>query len=140
MVTVTEEEARAIPDDRLPIYTVLIPAYREPEVIGRLIESSHQLEYPRDKLDVKLLLEQDDPRRSRPRWRPDPGRHVEIVRVPPVEPRTKPKACNYGLAQRARAVRHDLSTPRTSPSRSSCAGRSSRSPAAPATSPASRRS
>ncbi len=33
---VTDEEARAVPDSALPTYTVLVPAYREPEVINHL--------------------------------------------------------------------------------------------------------
>ena len=37
IVTVTDEQARAIPDDRLPLYTILVPAYDEPEVVGDLI-------------------------------------------------------------------------------------------------------
>jgi cellulose synthase/poly-beta-1,6-N-acetylglucosamine synthase-like glycosyltransferase len=98
MITVTDEEARAVPENRLPIYTVLIPAYREPEVIGRLVRSLHALEYPLHKLDIKLLLEQDDPETLEAALAARPGPHVEIVRIPPVGPRTKPKACVVGLA------------------------------------------
>ena len=57
---VSDEEARAVPDDELPIYTVMIPAYREPEVINELIHRVTQFEYPPDRLDVKLLIEADD--------------------------------------------------------------------------------
>jgi hypothetical protein len=31
-VQVSDDEARAVPDDALPVYTVLVPAYQEPEV------------------------------------------------------------------------------------------------------------
>ena len=58
--TVSDEEARAVPDSELPVYTVMIPAYREPEVINELIQRVSQFEYPPDKLDVKLLIEADD--------------------------------------------------------------------------------
>jgi cellulose synthase/poly-beta-1,6-N-acetylglucosamine synthase-like glycosyltransferase len=44
----------------LPVYTVLIPAFREPESIGQLLAAIDALEYPVDRLDVKLLLEGDD--------------------------------------------------------------------------------
>ena len=50
----------AVPDADLPVYTVLVPAYREPEVIGRLVTNLEHLEYPRSKLDIKFLLEADD--------------------------------------------------------------------------------
>ena len=43
---VSDEEARAVPDEELPIYTVMIPAYREPEVINELIQRVSQFEYP----------------------------------------------------------------------------------------------
>jgi hypothetical protein len=33
-IVVTDEEARAIPDEALPRYTILVPAYDEPEVVA----------------------------------------------------------------------------------------------------------
>jgi cellulose synthase/poly-beta-1,6-N-acetylglucosamine synthase-like glycosyltransferase len=99
MISVSDADARAIPGSKLPIYTILIPAYREPEVIGRLLESIRALEYPIHKLDIKLLLEQDDPETLEAAHAASPGSHLEIVRVPPLGPRTKPKACQVGLAR-----------------------------------------
>lgn len=96
-VDIPDEEARAIPDADLPVYTVLVPAYREPQVIGRIIAALSQLEYPASKLDVKLLLEEDDEETIAAASAASPPDHIEIVRVPYSEPRTKPKACNYGL-------------------------------------------
>ena len=99
VISVSDADARAISPSKLPIYTVLIPAYREPEVVGRLLASIHALDYPLHKLDVKLLLEQDDPETLEAALAARPGPHVEIVRVPPVGPRTKPKALVVGLAR-----------------------------------------
>lgn len=99
MISISDEDARAIPSSRLPIYTILIPAYREPQVMAQLLESIHRLDYPVHKLDIKLLLEQDDPETLEAALAARPGPHVEIVRVPPVGPRTKPKACVVGLAR-----------------------------------------
>lgn len=96
-VRVSDEEARAVPDHELPVYTVLVPAYREPEVIGLLMQHLAALEYPVRKLDVKLLLEADDQETITAARAALPGPHVQIVVVPPAPPRTKPKACNYGL-------------------------------------------
>ena len=98
VIHVSDEEARALPDSQLPIYTILIPAYREPEVIGHLFESVGTLEYPRERLDVKLLLEEDDLETYQAALAANPGPEFDIMRVPPSEPRTKPKACNVGLA------------------------------------------
>jgi cellulose synthase/poly-beta-1,6-N-acetylglucosamine synthase-like glycosyltransferase len=97
VVTVSDEEARGVPDDELPVYTVLVPAYREPEVVGRLLASLNALEYPREKLEIRLLLEADDPETLEAVAAASPPPHVQVVRVPVSEPRTKPKACNYGL-------------------------------------------
>ncbi len=57
---VTDEEAREVPDESLPTYTVLIPAYREPEVIDHLLSSMARMEYPANRLEVLILVEADD--------------------------------------------------------------------------------
>jgi glycosyltransferase XagB len=97
VVTVSDDLARRLPDDSLPIYTVLVAAYREPEVIGRLIASLRAIEYPVDRLDIKLLLEEDDGATIAAALAARPPSHIEIVRVPYSLPRTKPKALNHGL-------------------------------------------
>jgi len=94
---VTDDEARAVPDDELPIYTILIPAYHEANVIGGLVERLNRLEYPPDLLDVKILLEADDTETIAALHEADPGPQFELVLIPPAEPRTKPKALNFGL-------------------------------------------
>lgn len=88
----------AQPDADWPVYTVLVPLYREPEVAGSILASLQRLDYPRDRLDVKLLLEADDPetlpaleRAGLPEW-------IEVIVAPPAQPKTKPRACNHGLA------------------------------------------
>jgi LPXTG-site transpeptidase (sortase) family protein len=97
VLSVSDDEARAVPDHELPIYTVLVPAFREPEVIGALLTHLRALEYPADRLDVKLLLEADDTETVERAMAHPLADSVDIVLVPPGEPRTKPKALNYGL-------------------------------------------
>ncbi|WAC56854.1 glycosyltransferase [Gordonia sp. SL306] len=96
-IVITDEQARAIADDDLPPYTVLVPAYGEPEVVGDLIGAMESLEYPRDKLQVLLLLEEDDEPTIAAAREVGDNDMVTVVLVPPAQPRTKPKACNYGL-------------------------------------------
>jgi glycosyltransferase XagB len=96
-VPISPAEIATIDDAGLPVYTILVPVYREPEVVGHLIGALKKLDYPQHLLDVILLLEEDDEatlaaaRAARPpiTWR--------FIVVPNSLPRTKPKACNYGL-------------------------------------------
>lgn len=95
-VAITDAQARAIPDRMLPTYTVLAAVYREPELVETLLRALDALEYPKARLDVKLILEADD-EVTIAAVSSMHRRHVEVVLVPPAEPRTKPKALNYGL-------------------------------------------
>ncbi|CAO5250573.1 glycosyltransferase [Frankia sp. AgKG'84/4] len=98
LLSIAPERARAEPGENLPVYTVLIPAYREPEVLPHLLTAIADIEYPPDRLDVILLLEEDDDETYAAAVAADPPDYLRIVRVPYSEPRTKPKACNVGLA------------------------------------------
>lgn len=100
ILRITDDEALALSADSLPGYTVLVPAYGEPEVVGQLIGSVRSLNYPAEKLQVLLLLEEDDTptiAAAEESLAGDTDGVVTILRVPAAEPRTKPKACNYGL-------------------------------------------
>jgi len=81
----------------LPVVTILAPLYRDHESLGGLARAIDALDYPADKKDVKLLLEEDDDDTLREARRLNLAPHFEIVTVPNVGPRTKPKACNFGL-------------------------------------------
>lgn len=97
VVRISDEIARAYPSADLPRYTILVPAYREPEVIQALLKNIAAMDYPRRKLEVLVLLEADDWETKDAIRRARPSKYVRVVVVPPSEPRTKPKACNYGM-------------------------------------------
>ena len=97
VVRVADEAARAYPSADLPRYTILVPAYREPEVIQTLLKNIAAMDYPRRKLEVLVLLEADDWETRDAVRRARPSKYVRVIVVPPGEPKTKPKACNYGL-------------------------------------------
>ena len=82
----------------LPVYTILAPLYDEPEIVPQLIEALSDLDYPPDLLDIKLLLEEDDARTLAAIQTFNLPPYFELLHVPALAPRTKPKACNYGLA------------------------------------------
>jgi glycosyltransferase XagB len=84
-------------DAELPVYTVLVPLRREAAVLPRLLRALAALDYPAAKLDIKLLVEADDPETGPALARvPLPAR-FEVITVPPGGPRTKPRALNAAL-------------------------------------------
>jgi len=94
---ISEEELSDVPDTELPIYTILVPMYKESTVLPILANALINLDYPRAKLDIKLVLEEDDQETIDAAKALHLSSVFEIVRVPPSFPRTKPKACNYAL-------------------------------------------
>ena len=97
ILRISDAEALAIPDERLKSYTVLVPAYGEPEVISQLVAAMNAFDYPPHLLQVLLMLEEDDLPTIAAAEEANLGEICTIIKVPPAEPRTKPKACNYGL-------------------------------------------
>jgi len=81
----------------LPVYSVLVALYREQAMVPQLLAALGRLQWPRSKLEIKLVCEDDDHEtlaaiagmKLRP-W-------IEVVRVPAATPRTKPKALAYAL-------------------------------------------
>ncbi len=97
-VDITQDDLRSLDLMTLPVYTVLVPAYREADVLPILTKALMEIDYPKDRLDVKLLLEADDLDTIEAVRSMRLPNFIEIVIVPPSQPKTKPKACNYGLA------------------------------------------
>ncbi|WP_323793758.1 glycosyltransferase [Nocardioides sp.] len=94
---VTDEEVAALDERRLPIYTILVPLYGEASIVPRLVRDLNALDYPRTRLDIKLLCEEDDLETIEAIRRLSLAPHFHLVVVPDSQPKTKPKACNYGL-------------------------------------------
>ena len=85
------------PADGWPMYTILIPLYKETAIADKILHHLYQLDYPHDKLDVKFLLEADDPETLQALQTADMPAWTELVVVPDAQPKTKPRACNHGL-------------------------------------------
>jgi len=83
--------------EALPVYTVLVPVFKEPEVVETLIQGLKNLDYPQSKLDVILLLEEVDSVTLEAAKKASPPSNWRFLVVPKAQPQTKPKACNYGL-------------------------------------------
>ncbi|SHJ94044.1 glycosyltransferase family 2 protein [Desulforamulus aeronauticus] len=93
----TPEEIAAIDETKLPVYTILVPVYKEKEVIKQLIHNIQALDYPQYKLDVCILLEEDDKETIETVMSMNLPHYFTPIIVPSSQPKTKPKACNYGL-------------------------------------------
>ncbi len=98
---VSHQDLASLQDQDLPTYTILTPLYREPETVAQFLRGMTQLNYPSEKLNVRLILEEDDQATYRAAQaeieRLGNPETIEIVMVPDAQPKTKPKACNYGL-------------------------------------------
>jgi cellulose synthase/poly-beta-1,6-N-acetylglucosamine synthase-like glycosyltransferase len=94
---VTKQELKEVHDDELPVYTILLPVYKEDKLIKKLIWNLQSLDYPRERLDIKLLIEEDDSKTLNAVRNLDFPGIFEVIVVPFHMPKTKPKACNYGL-------------------------------------------
>jgi cellulose synthase/poly-beta-1,6-N-acetylglucosamine synthase-like glycosyltransferase len=98
----TRSEAHWMPprirDRDLPRYTILVPAYHEANVVSKVIDHLGELDYPKSKLQVIVLLEPDDEATIEAAKEARPPDWVRFYVVPPGGPKTKPRACNLGLA------------------------------------------
>ena len=92
---VSQHEMDALTD--LPVYTILLPLFHEAGVLPQLVKACAELDYPPAKLDIKLLVEEDDRETRRVVGRTELPFNFDVIVVPAEGPRTKPKACNYGL-------------------------------------------
>jgi cellulose synthase/poly-beta-1,6-N-acetylglucosamine synthase-like glycosyltransferase len=87
----------AVPDRALPVYTVLIPLYREAGMVPGLKRALDQLDYPPEKLDVLFVIEPDDAPTRLALLAAGLPAYARLVEAPPAGPRTKPKALNAAL-------------------------------------------
>jgi cellulose synthase/poly-beta-1,6-N-acetylglucosamine synthase-like glycosyltransferase len=86
-----------IPDDELPVYTVLVPVFHEANIVNGLVEHLRELDYPQEKLEILLLMEEEDTETLEAARAAQPPDIVKFVVVPKGRPQTKPRACNMGL-------------------------------------------
>jgi len=119
-VTIRTEDIKKLDDAACPVFTLFVPVYGDAEMLPHLIRNLHRLDYPKDKLDIKILMEEKDdktlgaarklglfgePEMVLESMSSDEYREFlkpfEPIIVPDADIHTKPRACNYGL-QRAR--------------------------------------
>src|SRR2546423_4908835 len=80
-----------------PMYTILCPLYREAQVVPQFVQAMQSLDYPPEKLQILFLTEANDAETRNTIRSLSLPPHFQILVVPDGKPRTKPRACNYGL-------------------------------------------
>ena len=82
---------------KLPKISIFVALYKEREIASRLVRRLNALNYPRELLDICLIVEQDDrvtqtalDRANLPAW-------MRQIVVPRAKLKTKPRALNYAL-------------------------------------------
>ena len=94
---VTRSEVEALTDEELPRYTVLVPVFREANIVGQLVENLGAIDYPAEKLEVLILIEEEDTLTRDALQSASPPPNFRVITVPRGTPQTKPRACNVGL-------------------------------------------
>lgn len=94
---ISDAEVEALSDSDLPVYTVLVPVFKEANIVAQLVGNLGKLDYPKHKLEVLILLEEDDAETRDALESASPPDNFRIVTIPRGVPQTKPRACNVGL-------------------------------------------
>jgi glycosyltransferase XagB len=89
--------APLLSESDLPVYTVLVPLFREVSVLPQLINALSLLDYPKYKLDIKIILEDDDIAMHRAVQALSLPDYFDVIVVPAGKPQTKPRALNYAM-------------------------------------------
>ena len=97
-IRIPADRIAALEETALPVFSILVPLYHESESVASLVRSLRRLDYPRHKLDIQLLLEEDDAQTREATAALVLPPEFRCTVVPASLPRTKPKACNIGLA------------------------------------------
>ena len=93
-----DERDAEIADDRLPLYTVVIALYREARVAPQIARAIDRLDYPRAKLEVIFVVEENDEETRQVLRRFGPRSPHRILIAPRGQPQTKPRALNIAAA------------------------------------------
>lgn len=87
-----------ITDNDLPIYTILLPVRNEKYiVINNLLNSLYNLDYPQDKLDIKLIVDVDDKETIDVAQKLLTKFNFDLIIVPDFKVKSKPMSLNYAL-------------------------------------------
>lgn len=81
----------------LPRLSVLIPLFDEASMLPKLVAALSATDYPRERMDVKILLEEADTATREAASALDLPPWLTVLILPDGQPRTKPRAMNLAL-------------------------------------------
>ena len=96
-IQIADEEIAKVKNNEWPTYTIFCPLYKEWDVLPQFVTAMSRLDYPKEKLQVLLLLEEDDVETIKRAKAYKLPACFQVVVIPQSRPKTKPKALNYGL-------------------------------------------
>ncbi len=83
----------------LPVISVILPVYKEKEVLPQLCQRMADMDYPADKLDLIFIFESGDDETINAFVQLEKPAHFKGLVSPDVQPKTKPKALNVALRE-----------------------------------------
>lgn len=86
-----------ISDASLPSYSILVPLFREAEIVPGLVAALSRLDYPAAKLQILFIVEEIDAETQSALAAASLPASTRVVVVPDGTPRTKPRALDYAL-------------------------------------------
>ena len=93
-----KKDTLKLKDDELPIYTILLPVRNEKDfVLQNLLKSIYNLKYPQDKLDIKLIVDNDDINTIEIAKKLLEKFNFDLIIVPEYKVKSKPMSLNYAL-------------------------------------------
>ena len=99
LILITEDELKAIKDSDLPLYTIIVPLYREERVVPQIIDAMSSIDYPKEKLEIIITVEQYDTQTRNAIEILNPPTNFKTLVLPDVTPKTKPKALNVAFGE-----------------------------------------
>ena len=88
----------SLKDTDLPLYSILLPVRKEKEFVMRnLLTSIYNFDYPKDKIDIKLIIDNDDEETIKIGKKLLNDFKFDLIIVPHSKTSSKPTSCNYAL-------------------------------------------
>jgi len=93
-----EKDNLKVSDDELPIYSILLPVRDEQYfVLKKLLKSIYNLDYPKNKLDIKFVVDEYDEKTIAVGRKLLKKFNFSLIIVPDYRIKSKPLSCNYAL-------------------------------------------